>query len=87
MSKHDAEEVAATTVVVINQQTPALAGGRYDGLLKALWPPGATAAGPAPSAVGLSVNVDRLVDLYELSRTRDVTPGPRGSQAPLLSMY
>lgn len=36
------------------------AGGRYDGLLRALWPPPATAAWPAPCAVGATLNLDRL---------------------------
>ena len=40
---------------------PAAAGGRYDALVKSLWPAAAGAVAPPPGAVGLTVNADRLV--------------------------
>lgn len=39
---------------------PVAAGGRYDALLRRLWP--AAAAWPAPCGVGVTINVDRLVN-------------------------
>ncbi len=36
------------------------AGGRYDGLLKSLWPP---SQGQPMGAVGTTLNVDRLITL------------------------
>ncbi len=41
------------------------AGGRYDSLLRALWPPPQRAAWPAPGAVGATLNVDKLVALVD----------------------
>lgn len=35
-------------------------GGRYDGLLRALWPPPAVAAWPAPCGVGATLNLDKI---------------------------
>jgi histidyl-tRNA synthetase len=46
-------------------------GGRYDGLLRALWTPTASAAvGPPPSGVGLSVNIERLSRMIDQIRVQ-----------------
>lgn len=37
------------------------AGGRYDGLLKSLWSPAAATIMPAPGAVGVSINCEKLI--------------------------
>ena len=36
-------------------------GGRYDALLSRLWPAAASALAAPPGAVGITLNVDRLV--------------------------
>ncbi len=55
----------------------ALAGGRYDGLLKALWPP---SAGPAMGAVGVTLNMDRLITMATPQHRRNRLPHLQASQ-------
>ena len=53
-------------------------GGRYDGLLKALWPP----LGGAPmGAVGVTLNVERLIGLAAPPKQRERPPSLQASQA------
>jgi histidyl-tRNA synthetase len=43
------------------------AGGRYDGLLRSLWPPASAAGWPAPCGVGATLNVEKIAGLaFEL---------------------
>jgi histidyl-tRNA synthetase len=39
------------------------AGGRYDGLLRSLWPPASAAGWPAPCGVGATLNVEKIASL------------------------
>lgn len=53
------------------------AGGRYDGLLKAMWPP---SAGAAMGAVGVTLNVDRLIAISTPQHKRSRLPHLQASQ-------
>ncbi len=50
----------ATSVIAV--------GGRYDALMRALWSPAAAALAPPPGAVGVTLNVERLVKLVSQQR-------------------
>jgi histidyl-tRNA synthetase len=39
------------------------AGGRYDALLRSLWSPAAATLMPAPGAVGVSINCEKIVKM------------------------
>lgn len=49
-------------------------GGRYDGLLKRLWPAPAAAFAPPPAAVGLTLNVKLLLPFMGPPRYQSLFP-------------
>ncbi len=61
-----------------------LAGGRYDGLLKSLWPP---AMGTPMGAVGVTLNVERLFALAAPHPKRGRPPALQASQVPTPHFY
>lgn len=68
-------------------------GGRYDGLLKALWPRGAAVGVLPPGAVGATINAERLVSLLLTrrgtppSRSHAHTPTHTHKCAPICPMW
>lgn len=46
------------------------AGGRYDGLLKKLWPAAAVAVGPPLGGVGATLNAERLASVLAHAQAR-----------------
>lgn len=59
----------------------ALAGGRYDGLMKAVWQQAAVTSSPPPAAVGLTLNADRLTLLASAPKAKAPSAIPYLSQA------
>jgi histidyl-tRNA synthetase len=55
------------------------AGGRYDGLLKSLWSPAASALMPPPAAVGASINCEKLIKLLLQRRLASSSRSRTGS--------
>jgi hypothetical protein len=49
-------------------------GGRYDGLLRKLWPPQATAIQASPAAVGMTINVKLLLPFMAPPAFQTLTP-------------
>lgn len=73
--------VPCTKVLVGDCCKPAYcAGGRYDGLMKAVWQAAGVASSPPPSAAGLTVNADRLVLLASARKTKPLSSLPLHSQ-------
>ncbi len=57
------------------------AGGRYDGLMKAVWQQAAVTSCPPPAAVGLTLNADRLTLLASAPKAKAPSAIPYLSQA------
>lgn len=57
------------------------AGGRYDGLMKAVWQQAAVTSSPPPAAVGLTLNADRLTLLASAPKAKAPSLIPYLSQA------
>lgn len=57
-----------------------LAGGRYDGLLKAAWQQAAVTSSPPPAAVGLTLNAERLTLLASTPKAKTPSVIPYLSQ-------
>lgn len=57
-----------------------LAGGRYDGLMKAAWQQAAVTSVPPPAAVGLTLNADRLTLLASTPKAKAASVIPHLSQ-------
>ncbi|KAF8070961.1 GCN2 [Scenedesmus sp. PABB004] len=51
------------------------AGGRYDGLLRSLWSPAASAVLPPPGGVGVSINCTKLITLLQRRRAHRAGAG------------
>lgn len=62
-----------------------LAGGRYDGLMKAAWQQAAVTSSPPPAAVGLTLNADRLTLLASTPKAKTPSVIPYLSQVPAAS--
>ena len=56
-------------------------GGRYDGLMKAVWQQAAVTSFPPPAAVGLTLNADRLTLLASAPKAKAPPAIPYLSQA------
>ena len=67
------------------------AGGRYDGLMKAVWQQAGMTSSPPPAAVGLTLNADRLTLLASAPKAKAPSAIPYLSQArpltPLSSLH
>ncbi len=57
------------------------AGGRYDGLMKAVWQQAGVTSSPPPAAVGLTLNADRLTLLASAPKAKAPSAIPYLSQA------
>ncbi len=57
------------------------AGGRYDGLMKAVWQQAGVTSSAPPAAVGLTLNADRLTLLASAPKAKAPSAIPYLSQA------
>ncbi|KAL0052345.1 hypothetical protein WJX82_000639 [Trebouxia sp. C0006] len=72
----DKAETGVTSLVAV--------GGRYDGLMKAVWQQAGVTSSPPPAAVGLTLNADRLTLLASAPKAKAPSAIPYLSQADVL---
>ena len=78
--------ISCTAVVVLQvhlvaptaQTLMVAVGGRYDALLRNLWPAAALTVQPPPGAVGVTINLEKIIKIIQQHRTTGAAAGGLG---------